>query len=153
MTCSHLCIPKNETVISKTELLCSVSQFLHSYICERFIYFQDWSAYSAARKYVDRSWEYINHSQTHECHECGNWDEAAQFPEKEYINGIFVAVWGWWFISRSGTLIIISNFFNAFWTVFLTWADEWSCQRTRATAAPSLCSPWIQPARYIVYPA
>jgi hypothetical protein len=24
--------------------------------------------------------------------ECGNWDEAAQFPEKEYINGIFLAV-------------------------------------------------------------
>jgi hypothetical protein len=31
--------------------------------------------------------EYINRSQTHEC---GNW--AAQFPEKEYINGIFVAL-------------------------------------------------------------
>ncbi len=43
------------------------------------------------RKYVDRSWKYINRSQTHEC---GNWDgEAAQFPEKEYINGIFVAVY------------------------------------------------------------
>ncbi len=41
------------------------------------------------RKYVDRSWDYINRSQTHEC---GNWAEAALFPEKEYINGIFVAV-------------------------------------------------------------
>jgi hypothetical protein len=30
-----------------------------------------WSAYSAAGKYVDRSWEYINRSYTHEC---GNWD-------------------------------------------------------------------------------
>jgi hypothetical protein len=40
---------------------------------------------------VGRSWAYINRSQTHEC---GNWDwEAAQFPEKKYINGIFVAVW------------------------------------------------------------
>jgi|688.fasta_scaffold416216_1 hypothetical protein len=29
------------------------------------------SAYSAAGKYVIRSWEYINRSQTHEC---GNWD-------------------------------------------------------------------------------
>jgi hypothetical protein len=38
---------------------------------------------------VDRSWEYINRSQTHEC-EIGT--EAAQFPEKEYINGILVAV-------------------------------------------------------------
>jgi hypothetical protein len=30
-----------------------LSQFLHSYICERFIYFQDHSVYSAAGKYVD----------------------------------------------------------------------------------------------------
>jgi hypothetical protein len=36
-----------------------------------FIYFQDQSAYSVAGKYVDRSWEYINCSQTHEC---GNSD-------------------------------------------------------------------------------
>jgi hypothetical protein len=39
---------------------------------------------------VDRSWEYINRSQTHEC---GIGTEAAQFLEKEYINGIFVAVY------------------------------------------------------------
>jgi hypothetical protein len=32
---------------------------------------RDKSAYSAARKFVDRSWEYINRSQTQEC---GNWD-------------------------------------------------------------------------------
>jgi hypothetical protein len=58
-----------------------------SNICEIFIYFQDRSACSAAWKYVDQSysWEYINCSQTHEC---GNW----QFPEKEYINEIFLAV-------------------------------------------------------------
>ncbi len=31
----------------------------------------DCSAYPDAGKYVDRSWEYINRSQTHEC---GNWD-------------------------------------------------------------------------------
>jgi hypothetical protein len=49
------------------------------------IHFQDRSAYSPAGKYVN-----INHAQTHECE---NWDrEAAQFPETEYINGIFVAV-------------------------------------------------------------
>ncbi len=30
-------------------------QLLHSYICERFIYFQDRSANSVERKYVDRS--------------------------------------------------------------------------------------------------
>ncbi len=85
-----VCIPINETVISQTELLYSVSQFLYSYICGRFIYFQDRSAYSAVGKYVDRSWEYINHSQTHEC---GNWSEAAEFPEKEYVNGNFLAVY------------------------------------------------------------
>jgi hypothetical protein len=39
---------------------------------------------------VDRSWEYINRSQIHEYGNFGN--EAAQFPEKEYINGIFVVV-------------------------------------------------------------
>jgi hypothetical protein len=40
------------------------SQFPHSCVCERFIYYQDRSAYSAAGKYVDRSWEYINRSLT-----------------------------------------------------------------------------------------
>ncbi len=33
--------------------------------------------------YVDRSWEYINRSQTHEC---GIGTEAVQFPGKEYIH-------------------------------------------------------------------
>jgi hypothetical protein len=36
-------------------------------LCERFIYFHGRSAYSAAGKYVDRSWEYINCLHTHEC--------------------------------------------------------------------------------------
>jgi hypothetical protein len=67
----YICIPRNETVSSKTELQNSFSQFLHSYICERFIYFQDQSAYSAAGKYVDRFWEYISRSQTSVR---GNWD-------------------------------------------------------------------------------
>jgi hypothetical protein len=40
-------------------------------------------------EYVDQSWEYINHSQTHEC---GNLDWSHEFPEREYINGIFLAV-------------------------------------------------------------
>jgi hypothetical protein len=77
MSGSHLCIPRNETVVSTTELQCSVSQFLHSYICELFIYFQDRSAYSDTEKYVDRSWKYMNRSQTHNC---GNWDGVIQRP-------------------------------------------------------------------------
>ncbi len=44
----------------------------YSYICLwEIIYFQDRSAYSAAGKYVGRSWEYIKRSKTHECE---NWD-------------------------------------------------------------------------------
>ncbi len=52
------------------------SQFPHSCFCER-ICPHDRSAYSAAGKYVKRSWEYINCSQTHEC---GNWDWGRAFP-------------------------------------------------------------------------
>jgi hypothetical protein len=37
------------------------------------------SAYSAAGKYEDRSWEYINLSQAHEC---GNWDWGHAIPRK-----------------------------------------------------------------------
>ncbi len=41
------------------------------------------------RKYVDRSWDYINRSQTPNVE---IRTEAAQISEKEYINAIFVAV-------------------------------------------------------------
>jgi hypothetical protein len=43
-----------QPLYSKTELSCSVFQFLHSYdyICVRFIYFQDRSVCFAAAKYV-----------------------------------------------------------------------------------------------------
>jgi hypothetical protein len=72
MAGSHLCIPRNETVTSKTEYnVLSPSSYTHISLRDLPIYFQDRSAYLAARKYVDRSWESINHSQIHEC---GNWD-------------------------------------------------------------------------------
>jgi hypothetical protein len=57
-------------------------QFPHLCVCERFIYSHYWSAYSAAGKYVDRSWEYmytVNHSQTHEC---GNWEIRPRNSQK-----------------------------------------------------------------------
>ncbi len=50
------------------------------YLLEIYIYFKDRSANSAARKYVDGSWEYINRSWTHEC---GNWDWGRAIPRKE----------------------------------------------------------------------
>ncbi len=68
--------------------------------------FPRWSCRFCWRKYVDRSWEYINRSQTHKCgnwvwgraiprkgiyqrkHECGNWGWGRAIPRKEYINGI-----------------------------------------------------------------
>ncbi len=53
---------------------------IHSCVCEGFIYSQDQSAYSAAGKYVDRSWEYINRSHTHEC---GNLYWGHAIPRKE----------------------------------------------------------------------
>ncbi len=62
---------KFETYIPRNESAPPQSQFIHSCVCERFIYSHDRSAHSAAGKYVGRSWEYINHSQIHEC---GNWD-------------------------------------------------------------------------------
>ncbi len=55
------------------------SQFLHSCICERIIYSHDGYAFFCWRKYVDRSWDYINRSQTHEC---GNWGWVRAIPRK-----------------------------------------------------------------------
>ncbi len=48
-----------------------IAQFPHSCFCERFIFSYGLSAYSAAGKYVDRSWKYINRSQTHEMWKLG----------------------------------------------------------------------------------
>ncbi len=58
-------------LISKTEFMFCLP------IPMRFISFQDGPVYSAAAKYVDRSWEYINRSQTHECR---NWDWGRTIP-------------------------------------------------------------------------
>jgi hypothetical protein len=42
-------------------------------VCELLIYSQDRSAYFAAAKQADRSWEYINHSQAQEWR---NWEQG-----------------------------------------------------------------------------
>ncbi len=41
------------------------SQYPHSYVRERFIYSHKSICLFCFKKYVDRSWEYINRSQTH----------------------------------------------------------------------------------------
>ncbi len=80
----------------------SPSSYAHTYICERFIYFQVLFAYSAAGKYVERFWEYFIYI-AHRYMNVEFWTEAALFPIKEYINGIFLQVWSfanwssqWW---------------------------------------------------------
>jgi hypothetical protein len=59
---------------------CGASVPISTYMCLWAIYSlysHNRPAYSAAGKYVDRSWEYINRSQTHEC---GNWDWGRAIP-------------------------------------------------------------------------
>jgi hypothetical protein len=70
---------KFEINISRKGIVRLQSQYPHSSVCVRFIYSHDRSAYSAAGKYVDQSWEYISRSQTHEC---GNWDWGRAIPRK-----------------------------------------------------------------------
>ncbi len=84
-----ICTEKNQCRKFETNLTSKgnaqpKSQFPHSCVCEQFIYSHDWSAYSPAGKYGDLSLECLNRSQTHEH---GNWTKAAQFPEKEYMQG------------------------------------------------------------------
>jgi hypothetical protein len=56
------------------------SQFPHSWVCERFIYSDDRSAYSAAgNMWTDPGNTYINLSQTHEGE---NWDWGRAIPRK-----------------------------------------------------------------------
>ncbi len=66
-----------ETNIATKGIARPQSQFPLSCVCERFVYSHDLPAYSAAGKYVDRSWEYTNRSQTHECR---NWVWGRAIP-------------------------------------------------------------------------
>jgi hypothetical protein len=61
------------------------------YIFERFIPFQDGLPILLQGKMWTDPGK-LNCSQTHECVNVEIESEAAQFPEKEYINGIFLAV-------------------------------------------------------------
>ncbi len=74
-------IPKIRNKYPRKGIARPQSQFPDSCVRERFIYSHDRSAYSALGNMwiVDRSWEYINRPQTHEC---GNWDEGRAIPRK-----------------------------------------------------------------------
>ncbi len=81
---------KVQTNISLKKNCRPQSQFSHSCVYARFIYSHKRSAFSAAGKYVDRSWEYINLSQTHEC---GIWGWGRAIPFLGYIIKILIAVY------------------------------------------------------------
>jgi hypothetical protein len=75
---------KFETNIPRKEISGPQSEFPHSCVCERIIYSHDGSAFSAG----GNMW--TNPGNRHMNVEIGA--EATQFPEKENINGIAVAV-------------------------------------------------------------
>ncbi len=90
MVCPHLqrTNAENSKQIFREKELRGHSPNFHIHVSENDLYIP-WSAYSSAGKYVDRSWKYII-AHWHINVDIGT--EATQLPEKEYINGIFVAV-------------------------------------------------------------
>ncbi len=91
MSGSHFFIPRNETMQppyfqSRIIMFCFPIPTLILYIREIYICFQDRSLYFATAKYVTDPGN-IKIARRHMNVEIGA--EAAQFPEKEHINGIF----------------------------------------------------------------
>jgi hypothetical protein len=74
-----------ETNIPRKRISGSQSQFPHSCVWEWFIYSHDVCLF-CWRKYVDRSWDYINRSQTHKC---GNWGWGPAISRKGILKWDF----------------------------------------------------------------
>ncbi len=69
---------ENSKRIFPEKVLCDLSPNFHIHVSMTGSYIPTIGyAYSAAEKHVDRSWEYINRSQTHEC---GIWDWGRAIP-------------------------------------------------------------------------
>jgi hypothetical protein len=60
-------IPKSQNKYSQKRNCAAGVPISTSCVREGVINYHERSAYSAAGKYVDQSWEYVNHSQIHEC--------------------------------------------------------------------------------------
>ncbi len=114
MSGSHLRIPRMKLLFPKQNYnVLSRCSYTHIYVCERFIYFQDRSAYSAAGKYVERNWEYINRSKTHEC---GNCDWGRAIPRK--------GIHKWDFRCCAGILIQFTELFRFSLQLVLIWIQD-----------------------------
>jgi hypothetical protein len=85
-----------------------VSVPISTFICLWANYiFPRWVCLFCWRKYVDRSWEYINHSQTHEC---GNWGWGRDIPRK----GIY---------KRKCRCSVLVRMYQNYWSM----TEEWDC--------------------------
>jgi hypothetical protein len=72
-------------------------KFLHSCVCERFIYSQDRSTYFSAAEYADRPRDYLNRTQKYECRIC---DRAVPFLEI-YVSNFRYNIFTVWIVSDS----------------------------------------------------
>ncbi len=73
----------------KRNCAASVSIFPHSFLWAIFVYSQNRSPYFPAAEWADRSWEYMNRSQTHEY---GNWDLPRTIPFLEIFVSNFTVL-------------------------------------------------------------
>ncbi len=90
MSGSRLCIPRNETVISKTELYNILSPSSYTHISVRVLYISRICLPILLHENMWTNPGNIKIAHKHMNVEIGT--VAAQSPEKEYLDGIFLAV-------------------------------------------------------------